>query len=112
MNIKTILGDRTYENVKWVVTIVLPALATLYFALSGIWGLPHAEQVVGTIAAITTFLGILLGISTYNYRSSDARYAGDLVVIPSEDKTTYALELNQDPKDLEGQKEAVFKVKG
>lgn len=111
MNIKTTMGNKTYEKLKWVVSIVLPAVATLYFALSGIWNLPNAEQVVGTFAAVTTFLGVLLGLSTYNYRASDDRFVGDLVVLPDADKTVYSLELNRDPAELEGKKEATFKIK-
>lgn len=52
---------------KWIALIALPAIATLYFAIAQIWGLPYGEQVVGTITAIDTFLGALLGISNYNY---------------------------------------------
>lgn len=61
------LPDNVYNVLKWVTLILLPALATLYFALSGIWGFPYAEQIVGTIAAVETFLGALLGISTIQY---------------------------------------------
>lgn len=45
----------------------LPALGTLYFALAGIWGLPYGEQLVETITAIDTFLGVILGISKSKY---------------------------------------------
>ena len=61
------IRDDVYDILKWITTIVLPALGTLYFALSGIWGLPYGEQIVGTITAIVTCLGVILGISTYNY---------------------------------------------
>lgn len=61
------MSNKTYDTLKWVALVVLPAVATLYFALSGIWGFPYGEQVVGTITAIDTFLGAILGISTYNY---------------------------------------------
>lgn len=61
------LSDKTYDILKWIAQIVLPAIATLYFALAGIWGFPYGEQIVGTITAIDTFLGALLGISTANY---------------------------------------------
>lgn len=50
-----------YKNLA---QIYLPALATLYFAFASIWGLPCVEQVVGTITAIDTFLGVCLGICT------------------------------------------------
>lgn len=61
------MSDKVYDVLKYIAQIVLPALATLYFALSGIWGLPYGEQVEGTIIAIDTFLGIILGISSLNY---------------------------------------------
>lgn len=61
------LPDNVYNVLKWVTLILLPALATLYFALSGIWGFPYGEQIVGTLAAIETFLGAILGISTMQY---------------------------------------------
>ena len=62
-----ILQNGTYDRLKWIAQILLPALGTLYFALSSIWGLPYGEQVVGTITAVDAFLGALLGISTNNY---------------------------------------------
>lgn len=61
------LSSTTYDKLKWIAQILLPAIGTLYFALASIWGLPFAEQIVGTITAVDTFLGVLLGISTYNY---------------------------------------------
>ena len=60
-------NEKTYDVLKYIALVVLPALATLYFALSSIWGLPYGEQVVGTITAIDTFLGIMLGISSNTY---------------------------------------------
>jgi hypothetical protein len=65
-----ILSDKTYSLLKWIALILLPALGTLYFALAGIWGLPFGEQIVGTITAIDTFLGAILGISTNNYKKN------------------------------------------
>ena len=37
---KTILTDKTYDILKWVALVLLPALGTLYFGLAGIWGFP------------------------------------------------------------------------
>ena len=62
------LCNKTYDVIKWIAQLGLPALGTLYAALSGIWGLPYAEQVVGTILAVDTFLGALLGVSSANYK--------------------------------------------
>ena len=62
------LSNKTYDVLKWIAQILLPAVGTLYFALAQIWGLPYAEQIVGTITAVDAFLGALLGISTALYR--------------------------------------------
>ena len=61
------LSDKWYQILKYIAQIALPALGAFYFAISQIWGLPYGEQIVGTIAALDTLLGVLLGISTYNY---------------------------------------------
>jgi hypothetical protein len=61
------LNNKTYDILKWIAQILLPALGTLYFALSKIWGFPFTTEVVGTIAAVDTFLGAILGISSINY---------------------------------------------
>lgn len=61
------MSNKLYDKLKWVAQYLLPALGTLYFALAGIWGLPFGEQIVGTITAVDTFLGVILGISTKQY---------------------------------------------
>lgn len=60
-------SNKTYDVLKWIAQYLLPALGTLYFALASIWGLPYGEQVVGTITALDTFLGVILGISSAGY---------------------------------------------
>ena len=64
------MSNKTYDALKWIAMVALPAIGTLYFALAGIWGLPFGEQIVGTITAIDTFFGIVLGISNINYKKS------------------------------------------
>lgn len=61
------MSDKLYDILKWVAMLFLPACGTLYFALAGIWGFPYGEQIVGTITAVETFLGVILGISTVKY---------------------------------------------
>lgn len=61
-------SNKTYDVLKWIAMILLPACATLYFALAGIWGFPYGEEIVGTITAVDTFLGVILGISNANYK--------------------------------------------
>lgn len=67
---KFTLSDSAYSVLKWIALYLLPALGTLYFALSGIWGLPYGEAIVGTITAIDTFIAAILGISSANYNKT------------------------------------------
>ena len=62
------MSNKTYDALKWIAQIFLPAAGTLYFALASIWGFPHAESIVGTITAVDTFLGVLLGITSMQYK--------------------------------------------
>lgn len=62
------MSNETYDILKFIAQILLPALGTLYFALATIWGFPYGEQIVGTVTAIDAFLGTCLGISTKNYK--------------------------------------------
>lgn len=64
------MSNKTYDILKWIALIFLPSLGTLYFALAGIWNFPYGEEIVGTITAIDTFLGCLLGISSANYNKT------------------------------------------
>ena len=65
------MSNRTYDILKFITQIVIPALGTLYFALSAIWGLPYGEQIVGTLVAIDTFMGAVLGISSAQYNEAN-----------------------------------------
>ena len=61
------MSNKVYDILKWIAQVLLPAIGTLYFALAGIWGFPYCEQIVGTITAVDTFLGVVLSISTSKY---------------------------------------------
>lgn len=65
------MTNKTYDILKYIAQIVLPALGTLYFALSSIWGLPYGEQIVGTITAVDCFLGALLKLSSDAYHDME-----------------------------------------
>ena len=64
------MNDKHYDALKWIAQILLPALGTLYFTLAGIWGFPYVKGIVGTITAVDTFLGVLLGISAAQYNKN------------------------------------------
>ena len=100
-------SNKTYDILKLIAQIILPGLGTLYFALSQIWGLPYGEEIVGTIAAIDTFLGGLLGYSS-------KKYEGDGVMIVDDsnpEKTVYRMELNSDIELLADKDSVIFSVK-
>lgn len=65
------ISNKVYDVLKWVAQYFLPAIGTLYFALSTIWGFPYGEQVVGTITAVDAFLGAILGISSATYYKNE-----------------------------------------
>lgn len=64
-------SNKTYDILKWIAQIVLPALGSLYFGISKIWGLPFGVEIVGTISVVDAFLGSLLGISKSQYDKED-----------------------------------------
>lgn len=64
------MNAKTYNTLKWIAQYLLPAMGALYFGLSGIWGLPKGEQVVGTIVCIDTFLGVIIGVSAAEYNKA------------------------------------------
>ena len=64
------MSDKVYDVLKWIALILIPAIGTLYFALAGIWRFPYAEAIVGTLTAVDTFLGAILGISTSMYKKN------------------------------------------
>lgn len=63
------LNDKTYDILKWIVIICLPALGSLYGHLAATWGLPYPDAIPQTVIDIETALGAILCISTAEYNS-------------------------------------------
>jgi hypothetical protein len=84
-------------------------LGTLYFTLAGIWDLPKAEEIVGTITAVDLFLGLLLNLSSKVYQKSDARFDGSIDVLEVNDEGG-RINMNVDPIDVYTKREVTFKV--
>ena len=68
------MSNKAYDVMKWIAMYLIPAVGTLYFALAGIWNFPYGEEVVGTLTAVDTFLGVILGISTAKYNKQSEEY--------------------------------------
>ncbi len=66
------MSNKIYDILKFVAQIILPAIATLYLSIAGIWNLPFGEQISGTIMAIDTFLGAVLVISSNKYKKKES----------------------------------------
>lgn len=104
------LNDQQYNAAKYLSIVVLPAIGTLYFAIAQIWGLPHGEQVLGTILAVEAFLGVCLGVSTNQYEKSGAKYSGDINIVEEAGEKKAIFAFDEHPTQLEGKSEATFKV--
>lgn len=100
------IPSKVYDILKEIAQVVLPALGTLYFALSQIWGLPFGEQIVGTITAIDMFLGACLHISNKNY-TGDGTLNID-TTNPTVDR--YSLDLDTALNDIQTKDRIVLKV--
>ena len=61
------LENKTYDVLKWVTMICLPALGSAYAALAPVWGWPLADEISRSTNVLTALLGTLLGISTAEY---------------------------------------------
>jgi len=105
-----VITGKPYDVLKFIALVLLPALGTAYFALAGIWGLPSAQEVVGTIVVVDTFLGTVLQISSNTYNKSDAKFDGVIGVTETADKLSYVLNLDDDPVKLKDKDEIRLKV--
>lgn len=109
-NYSAVLSSSTYDVMKHTVQLVLPALGTLYFTLAQIWGLPNAEQVVGSIVAVNTFLGVIVSIAAHRYNNSPEKFDGSIDIIDTGEKKVYSLNLDGDPDELDQRDEVIFKI--
>lgn len=107
----TLFSSKVYDALKWVALVAFPAIGVLYFGLAEIWGLPYAVQIMGTTAALDTFLGVILGISNRNYNRNDARFDGSVVVDTSNpNKDILTFNLKQPAEELAERDSVELKV--
>lgn len=106
---KLTFSNKTYNRLKWFVTIVLPAISTLYLGLDQLYGIYDPIKVVGTITLFTTFLGVILGISTKRYNAANLG-DGQIVIKEDEEGKMFSLQLEKSPDELEAMGRVTFKV--
>lgn len=75
------MSNKVYDILKFIAQIVLPAIATFYITIAGIWNLPLGDEISRTVMAVDTLLGAILMISTAGYNKAQVS------VVTEEDKT-------------------------
>lgn len=108
--VKPLLSNTTYDRLKELNTKVLPAAGACYFALAKIWGFPKGEEVVGTLAVIATFVGVVLLWSANRYEKSGAGYDGTVDVQNLDGQKTLVMDITTEPEDMLNQKTVNLKV--
>lgn len=98
------MNSQTYDILKRVALIVIPALATFVNAVGIAWDIPYTNEAIATITAFGVFLGAALGISSKNYTPETH---GNLVVTKHDD--VYA-DFAAEPASLKDGDTIVLKV--
>lgn len=96
------LNNKVYNFIKYLITVFLPAVGTLYWLLVETWDFPRIAGVNGTINAVITFLGLLIGYSTRQYNKTEGAPDGDLIVTQDGDETYLGLGVNKSLNELTG----------
>lgn len=105
------MSNKLYDRLKFIAQIALPALGTLYVTLAALWDLPKPQEVAGTVLAVDTFLGVLLGLQAASYGKGVIQ-AGHMNVVSLESGgKNFSLDLDHEPEELEDATEVRFKVK-
>lgn len=102
-----------YDKLQFIAQVFLPALATFWFAVGGIWGLPNTGEIVGTITAADAMLGLLLRASSKKYYETGANFDGDVIVQPEDGGHKVTLSADRPLEDIvdePGKHSVEFKV--
>lgn len=100
-----------FDFMKRTAELGLPAVGALYFGLAQIWGLPAAEEVVGTVAILNTFVGVVVVIVRGQYNTNTEVKSGTLDVVTHEDGVQSAtFNADMDLEDMMTADKVVFTV--
>lgn len=67
------LSDKAYKVLKYISLVFLDGFGIFYKTIAEIWSLPYGNEVLATCAALSTFIGVLIGISSYRYNKPTAQ---------------------------------------
>ena len=104
------MNEKTYNRLKTLALVWIPAITTAYFTISGIWNIPHTAQVIGTLTALDTALGVILHVSTRSYRANPPTDGALVVDTSHPEKDVYSLELTTPPEVLPSKDMITLKV--
>ena len=105
------VSNKTYDLLRFFAVILLPGLGTMYFGVAQFWGLPKAEEVVGTLVAVDTFLGLIIRSLSKSYNKNDDRFDGVISVTPGEEPGTTAMNVGLSSEAIAKKSEVLVKVK-
>jgi hypothetical protein len=109
------LSNATYDKLKPLTTVVMPAIITFWLTMANIWNWPNVEEIAATLGAVNVLMGVVLSVSTRSYNKSDAKYDGVINVYHNDEgRPVASMELKnyEDPAQVVQQKEVTFKVNG
>lgn len=105
------LRNDTYKTLKFWALVVLPALGSAYFAVSGVWGIPYSNEVVSTLTIVDTCLGAILHVSTKTYAMNQPAIDGKFIVDKNnQNKDVYTLEVHTPLDGIDKKELVTFKV--
>ena len=72
------ISNKTYDTLKWIALVVIPASATLVLTVGKIWGLPYYDNIGATISAIGLFIAAIIGVSSKDFYEVEPMDVSDL----------------------------------
>lgn len=110
------LSNSTYDKLKFVALVVLPALAAFVVAFNSLWNIPNQDAIAGTIMAVDTFLGALLGVSSKQFQEEiqDPKHNDGFLEVtgvnPDTGHPDLAMTITRDPNELVQKDIVKFKI--
>lgn len=65
------MGNETYDKVKWVVMIFMPAFTTLVAGLGEVYNWEFTTIATATLTLVTTFMGAITIKSSSDYKKEE-----------------------------------------
>lgn len=107
-----LMSNKTYDNLKTVVTLDFPLMAVLYAVIALVWDFEHVQAVVVMLAALALLGGILLKIVDGRRDKSEAEYDGEIITTGYDEDTGHpdlTLNIQVDPNTFIGKDVVRFK---